>query len=578
MIMSCRPLAILLVGLMTTALFAAPARAQGPQGPTAPGYKEDVLRLSKWIDDYLERRWAELGVEPAPLAEHAIFFRRLSLDLTGKIPELLQVVDFLDQRRELAEDQKKPQVEQKYPGVRPIDINWKYAEMLLNLTEKDNPRKLFDKHFANFWRTNIIGRTSNQQFQGFFPQFEAWVEERLSKNTPLDEMTRQVLTAQNAGPNQPFQAQIAGQGPLSPVGFIAVNEGKPENLAGASARVFLGVKIECAQCHKHPFAKWTREQFWEFAAFFSGQNGFGPQQQPVKKGEKRPNFTPGREIVIPEVNKVVKAKYLDGEEPKWGAFSDSRKVLADWMTSADNPYFARAMADHLWQYFFGVSLQQPIQEPSDDSPVTHPELLDKLAQELIAHKFDQTFLIRALIHTNAYQRSSGGPELATKEDYDLFVRMPIRSLTPEQIFDSIADATRMENRNQVYDMRFANQFPFQNNSLRGQFLAKFGTQDRHYDPQTSILQALFMMNGKFMAERTKAEINPEIASLAKETRSAEKKLRTMFLLILSRPPRQEELARLVPYLESGGPTGRVDRAIEDVYWALLNSPEFVLNH
>jgi hypothetical protein len=560
---------------VTAALWTAPVRAQGP---LAPGYKEEVLKLSKWIDEYLERRWAELGVQPAPLADEAIFFRRLSLDLTGRIPELTQLRDFLDQRRELVRDHKQPLAQQKHPSVEPVDINWKYGELLLTRTEEaDSPRRLFDKHFANFWRTKIIGRTSNQQFQGFFPQFEAWLEERFSKNTPLDELTRQILTAANGGPNQPFQRGIGGQGPLTPVGFIAVNEGKPENLAGASARVFLGVKIECAQCHKHPFAKWTREQFWEFAAFYSGPNGFAQPQQQQRKGEKPPSFTPGREIVIPEVNKVVKAKYLTGESPNWGAFSDSRKTLAEWMTSPKNPYFAQAMADHLWQYFFGVSLQQPLLEPSDDSPVTHQPLLDRLASELIAHKFDQMFLIRALVHTKAYQRSSGGPELATKEDYDLFVRMPIRSLTPEQIFDSIADATHMKQTTQAYDTRFQ-QFPFQNNSVRGQFLAKFGTQDRLYDPQTSILQALFMMNGKFMAERTKAEANEEILTLARQPGGAEKKLTSMFLLILSRPPRAEELARLVPYLESGGPTARVERAIEDVYWSLLNSPEFVLNH
>ncbi len=363
---------------------------------------------------------------------------------------------------------------------------------------------------------------------------------------------------------------------MTPQGFFVVNEGKAENLAGATARVFLGVKIECAQCHKHPFAKWTREQFWEFAAFYSGQNGF---RRPQPKQQKTVSFVPGREIVIPEVNKVVKAKFLNGKDPQWGAFSDSRKVLAEWLTSKDNPYFARAMADHLWAYIFGVSLLEPILEPNDDSPVTHPELLDKLAKELIGHGFDQMFLLRALVHTKAYQRSSGGPELATKEDYHLFLRMPIRSLTPEQIYDSIVVATHLDQQ-QTYsgDMRFNPGLPFGANTPRGQFLAKFGTQERRYDPQTSILQALFMMNGKFMTERTKAESNDDIGTLAKLNRPARDKLRTMFYMLMSRPPREEEIQRLAPYLESGGPSHDTTRAIEDIYWALLNSPEFLLNH
>jgi hypothetical protein len=543
--MYCRPLGIVLLGIVTAALFPCPGRAQGTT--VSPTYKEEVLQLSQWIDSYLERRWKEFGVQPAPLAEDAIYFRRLSLDLVGRIPELLDVRDFMDSKRP--------------------DKHWDAAERYLNTD-------LAARHFANFWRTVIIGRSSNQQFQIFYPQFEAWLEDRIKKNTPLNQITQQILTVQNAGQNG-FQPGFGpGQAPATPAGFFVVNEGKAENLAGASARVFMGVKIECAQCHKHPFAKWTREQFWEFAAFFSGQNGFGQPVQPKGKG---PAFTPGREIPIPETNKVAKAKYLDGKEPNWAAFSDSRKVLADWITSSDNPYFARAMADHLWAYFFGVSLFEPILEPNDDSPVTHPELLDKLAKELVAHKYDQMFLMRALIHTKAYQRSSGGPDLATKEDYHLFLRMPIRSLTPEQIYDSLAAATRLPQDSMNYDPRFNNPFAM-NNSPRGQFLAKFGTQDRRYDPQTSILQALFMMNGKFLTDRTRTEVNDDLKFLARQSTSTERKVVSMYMMVLSRPPRIEEMQRLVPYIDNGGPSHTMDRAVEDVYWALLNSPEFLLNH
>ena len=544
--MFCRPLGMLLLGIVTLALLPVPSRAQSPE---TPGYKEEVLKLSKWIDDYLDRRWKELGVTPAPLAEDAIFFRRLNLDLMGKIPEVIEVQDYID------------------PTNKHESKRW-------NAVEKCLTNEAASRHFANFWRTMIIGRSANQQFQFVYPQFERWLEDRIKKHTPLDQITREIITAQRVG-NQPFQQGFGpGGAPMTPAGFFAVNENKAENLAGSTARVFLGVKIECAQCHKHPFAKWTREQFWEFAAFYSGQNGNRPQ--PKKKANV--GFVPGREIVIPEVNKVVKAKFLTGKEPQWGAFSDSQKVLAEWVTSKDNPYFSRRMADHLWAYIFGVSLLEPILEPSDDDPITHPELLNKLAKELVAHGFDQMFLIRALVHTKAYQRSSGGPELATKEDYHLFLRMPIRSLTPEQIYDSIAVATHLRDQpTYTQDMRF-NQNPFGGNTPRGQFLAKFGTQERRYDPQTSILQALFMMNGKFMTERTRAESNDDIDTLVKSPQTTRKKVTTMFWMLLSRPPREEELQRLTAHMESGGPSHDTRRAIEDIYWALLNSPEFLLNH
>jgi len=253
-------------------------------------------------------------------------------------------------------------------------------------------------------------------------------------------------------------------------------------------------------------------------------------------------------------------------------------VLADWVTSPENPYFAKAMADNVWSYFFGVSLLEPIMEPSDDSPVTHPELLDVLAKELVAHKYDVKFLIRAMVHTKAYQRSSGGPAVATKDDYHLFIRMPIRSLTPEQLYDSFWEATVGKAQQPYnYDPRFGG-FPQGQGGMRGEFLNRFGTQDRRYDPQTSILQALFMMNSKYVAEKTSASRNESLQTLITQPGSNDRKVTSLYWMILSRPPRTEELKRMSTYVGTGGPSHDHARALEDVYWVLLNSSEFLLNH
>ena len=220
-------------------------------------------------------------------------------------------------------------------------------------------------------------------------------------------------------------------------------------------------------------------------------------------------------------------------------------------------------------------------EPSDDSPVTHPELLDDLAKGLIANNFDAKFLIRAIVHSDAYQRASGGAKLADKEDYQLFVRMPIRAMSPEQIYDSVFMATSCGVKQK--DLAFnPNQFfnPGQLQSPRAQFLAKFSNQDRRHEPQTSILQALFMMNGKFMAEKTKVANNTDLLALAnpKIQGGHPGRILSLYRMVLSRPPRQDEIDRLVPYLERGGATGNLGDALSDVYWALLNSSEFLLNH
>jgi hypothetical protein len=217
--------------------------------------------------------------------------------------------------------------------------------------------------------------------------------------------------------------------------------------------------------------------------------------------------------------------------------------------------------------------------------MTHEALLDDLAKALVANNFDAKFLIRAIVHTDAYQRSSGGAKLADKEDYHLFVRMPIRALSPEQLFDSVEMATSSGQKlavQQPLNPQFFN--PNQMQSPRAQFLTKFQNQDRRHEPQTSILQALFMMNGKHMAEKTRLINNDDLKTLAAQPGGHEKRLRSLYMIVLSRPPRASELQRLVPYLERGGslekgsPTEKLGSALSDVYWALLNSSEFMHNH
>jgi len=528
-------------------------------GQSSAYNKDAVQALAKRIDEHLAKTWKEAKVTPAPKANDYVFFRRLNLDLNGRIPELQDVGDFIDNDAP--------------------DKRWEWVDRYLSGPDHS-------QHFGNVWRNIIIGNQTNVQLQGLTPQFEAYMREKVQSNVPLDKMVLQLLTSQpnvNMG-GQPFVGggrMVAGNPQL----FFQANENKAENLAAATSRVFLGVKIECAQCHAHPFAKWKQDQFWEFAAFYSVtpqiiRRPNMPQPAPM------PGFTAGREILIPGTDKVVKAKFLNGKAPDWDTSTGgSRKVLADWVTDKDNPFFAKAMADHIWSYLMGVSILEPIMEPSDDIPMTHPGLLNDMANALIENGFDAKFLIRAIVHSEAYQRSSGGKKLADKEDYHLFTRMPMRALTPEQIFDSIVHATTnptSEVRKQLLQPSNPQQFfnGMQATNARQQFLLKYTTQDRRYEPQTSILQALFLMNGKFMADRTKVANNEDLQTLAQPDIMGghRGRLNSMYRLVLSRPPQQAELDRLIPYLERGGATGNLGDAVSDIYWALLNSSEFLHNH
>jgi hypothetical protein len=483
----------------------------------------DAEALAARIDARLAAAWGE-GVKPAPRADDAEFFRRVHLDLAGRIPSVTEARDFLDDDR---------------PGKRRL-----WVDRILQADPDDSSyRDAYVSHFTNVWRAWLLART-DQQAAFSQPALEAWLRQRLKANVGYDRLVRDLL-AQPAG---------GGPGPGGGEGSAAVyyqaNELKPENLAGSTARLFLGVSLECAQCHNHPFDKWTRTQFWQYAGFFTD---LAPQQA----GRPAP---PRGEVKLPGQDKVVRARFLDGREPRWKD-AGTRPTLAEWMTAADNPFFARAAVNRLWTYFFGTGLADQDNGAEDKGPAAHKELLDDLAREFVAHGYDLKFLIRAFTASQAYQRTSAVSDPCQK-DPRLFARMPLRGLSPEQLFDSLAEATEYQD----------------GTGARGRFLARFTGQERKTDYQTSILQALYLMNNEFIADRTSPEKNRTLATLAGQRTSTARKVESLYLVVLSRKPRPEERARFVKYVEEGGPARDPGKALADVFWVLLNSPEFILNH
>jgi hypothetical protein len=514
----------------------------------------DASALAARIDQLIAKQWADKGIEPAPIADDAEFIRRVYLDLLGRIPPVADVREFLADKR--------------------ADKRARLINRLL-----DHP--LYTAHLSTTWRSILLPPT-NQQIGGIAGNFKLWLEKQVKENTPYDKMVRDMLTVQVTGPNLPRgDFVIQGNQPgISPVGFLQANELKPENLASSASRVFLGVRLECAQCHDHPFAKWTRGQFWQFAAFFSAiQPGQpvrlvnGKPERPV--AAKRPT---GRDIKIPNTDKVVPARFLDDQEPEWKDGIDSRAILADWITSPTNPYFARTGANRIWGHLFGIGIIDPVDdEPGDENPISHPEVLDLLSRQFVAHKFDVKYVLRAILMTQTYQRTSRVTH-ESQNDARSFARMSVRGLTPEQLFDSLAQATG------YYE---APQFRAQAglviggnpNNPRSEFLGRFSSQDKKTETQTSILQALALMNGKFVADATSVERSMTLSAAAEFPGwSTEQRIETLYLAALSRLPRQEELVRLTAYVNQGGPSGDQRRALADVFWVLLNSSEFILNH
>jgi hypothetical protein len=482
-----------------------------------------VADLTARLDARMAQRWAAQGVKPAPLADDAEFIRRLYLDLVGHIPSITDARDFLDDTR---------------PDKRRI-----WTERLLQ-------DKGYAVHFANVWRALLLSQGNQEQAQAQTPAFERWWRERLEKGVGYDAIVRELITGPANGSNP------------GPAAFYQVSEFKPENLAGSTSRFFLGVRLECAQCHKHPFAQWTRQQFWEYAAFFAGAN---PQT----------GLQPGRHaITIPGTNETVEARFLDGGRPPWKPGDDARTMLADWMTRPNNPFFARAAVNHVWRSFFGLALEEPTLETADDAG--NRELLDELAQGFVAAGYDLKFLIRVLTGSRAYQLTSTATD-PSQDQMLFFARMPVRGLTPEQLFDSLAEAT------EYHDPFASGESPYEPGSPsttpRGEFLAKFPPQENRLESETSIQQALFLMNGKFMADATSLERSKTLTTIAESAHTTTaRRVETLYLLTLCRKPRPEEMDRLARYVDAGGPAKDSKKALADVFWALLNSGEFLHNH
>jgi Protein of unknown function (DUF1549)/Protein of unknown function (DUF1553) len=510
------------------------ARAQPKQQPETDSAGAKALAAK--IDERFAKHWQDKKVQPAPEADDAEFLRRVYLDLAGRIPSAGEASRFLDDK---APDKRQRLVE--------------------NLL--DSPA--YVNHWANVWRPLLLPELKTRTAVPSF--FETWLRTQLKLNVPYDQMARDLLTT-------PIDGLLAAgdvvfvppSGKPSALEFYAFKKAKPEVLAGSTARLFLGVRIECAQCHDHPFAEWKQEQFWEYAAFFAGLEAPGDPR--LTRGFRE--NTSVRKIAIADTDKVATARFLDSSEPKLQDNVGGRQVLADWVTSPKNPYFARAAANRLWAYFLGAGLVEPVDEmvgkvTQDNDP---GGLLDELAKDLVAHDFDLKFLMRAITASKVYQLTSARTH-ASLDDPRMFPRMAIRGLTGEQLFDSLTQATGYRG------------------GSRAEFLSKFTDRgEKPTEAQTSIQQALALMNGKYVAGATSLSQSPTLAALTDfPLMTTAERVEALYLATLSRRPRPAELDRMVKYVQQAGEEAQDKdtasaRALTDVLWMLLNCAEFKVNH
>ncbi len=488
------------------------------------------------IDRHLAAAWDRENVVPAPPASDAEFLRRAWLDLCGIIPPLNDgdgisgVHDFLH-------------------ATRP-DKRARLIEALL-------ARPRHPAHLANVWKRVMLPADMNVQQFGGDLGFESWLRGRFADNVPYHTLVSEVLLATGA-------ANDAG-----PLLFYTVLELKPEELAASTSRIFLGVQIQCAQCHDHPFDHWKREDFWGYAAFFARLNRPTGQQPFLTDGNSG-------EVMLPGTEQLVLPRFLGGEISPDDAGPTRRARLAAVLTSAENPYFTRATVNRAWALLFGRGLVDPVDDLGRHNPPSHPELLDELAEYFVASGFDLRRLLRTLALTEAYQlssRTSPGTEVRP----ELFARMAMKTLTAEQLYDCLTEAMRRRELQAGGPQVLAISRGI--DPRRESFLARFrAPAQRATEYQAGIPQALTLMNGEIVRQATDVGQGDLLAALEAPFFTHEDRVETVFLSCLARPPEEDERDLFVEYVASGGAKGDPREALGDVLWALLNSAEFVLNH
>jgi len=511
--------------------------------PINPDLAFDFHALSRanLIDDELYKRLESLKVPPSPPATDAAFLRRASLDLTGTQPS--------------------PEVIRRYLADKDTDKRVKLVDSLLARPE-----------FVAYWRIkfgDLLQISSARQGNGAY-RYQEWVDDCLTRNTPWDEMVRTMLTAVG----DPTSIETGG-----PVNY-AMDALEPILAAEQSAQRFMGIRMRCAQCHDHPFDVWTQDDYYGFAAFFAKvqRGGMGMDGGMMMAAKPSIVINPKGQVVHLRTKKPAEARFLDGEAAKVAEKDDPRVELARWMTSADNPYFARAMVNWAWAQLFGKGLVDPADDMSRANPPVHPQLLDALAKRFASKTFDFRDLVRTIATSQAYGLSSATIP-GNERDARLFSHHTPRPLTAHQMADALAQATDVPNRFPDRN-RFRRALDVADPTVAVTILDTFGRCPRTttcasvQTPPLSLKQSLLLIGGDVIESKVQS-LNGYLASVLKLELEPEELVENLYFRTVCRPPSQEESSRWTAELKQAS---SLQEAAEDLFWALLNSREFAFNH
>ena len=510
------------------------------------------------IDQLIDELWKEKDVLPVGDVTDEAFLRRVYLDVIGRVPTFAEYDQFFE-----------------------LDVQSRRSQLIDQLLDS----REHALHMGGIWKRVLVpdDETAVSRLGGA-GKLEQWLADSFGKNQPYDELVRELLMA---------EGRVNESGPLL---FYAAAKMNAEELAARTSRSFLGMRMECAECHDHPFDHWSQEDFWSLAAYFaqiSRPQGKIEMVSPVL----RVRDADYGEVKLPETETVIKPSFPIVQHGGHGMTADDisalknievtdgsrREQLAAWITHPQNSHFSQATANRIWAHLFGRGIVDPVDDMGGHNEAVSPQLLNQLGRYFVQSDFDVRSLMRVILNSRAYQLSSENHAEGSLKQVNLFARMSLKPLTAEQLYDCLATATgRTDLGTQVRSpmrLNFAANVDRFSDPGRTAFLAQFRTSvDQRTDYQAGIPQALTLMNGPMIASATADAPKGILRSLSAPFFDDEVRIEKLFVATLSRKPTDKERKLYADFLNSQPAEAQKSETLGDVLWVLLNSTEFTMNH
>lgn len=490
-----------------------------------------------YVDRLAMEKWKKLGLVPSPPCDDATFLRRATLDVCGRLPTSDEVREFLAD-----------------------EAGDKRAKLIERLLESPDYPAFFALRWSAILRNSQLAGANQAAYA-----FHNWIKDSIAKNQPYDEFVRGVVACSGEWQDAPA------------INWLWQNRDDQLHQTTADvAQVFLGTRLQCARCHHHPYERFSQEDYYGLAGFFTrlGRKSFG---------EPPPYFasaSPTTGERSPLTDKTPEPKYLDGEYAKFSAEEDPRQALVDWMAKPDNPLFAKALVNRLWGHFFGRGLVNEVDDLRQTNPPSNPELLDALAKDFVEHKFDTKHVIRTLLNSQVYQLSSE-PGEKNRQDRQNFARFYGRRMMAEVFLDAVDQATGSKSRfGGMAASSRAVDLPHE--GFGSYFLDTFDRPRRvttcecERSSGATLAQVLLLANSEEIENKLAAG-EGKIAKLLERKLPMKELVDELYLGAFSRYPSPQELQTTLSFIDKAGPMAQ-RQALEDVLWTLINSKEFMFNH